>query len=82
MPGFNKRDVAYTEAREELIRALADRGISYLDEHERGEQIARIVRNLSDRHPELDEQMSRRLMGEGMRRPPAPDDSPPLDEMS
>lgn len=81
MPGFNKRDVAYTEAREELMRHLADSGISYLDEHERGEEVARIVRDLTDRHPELDEQMGRRLIGEGIRRPPAPDDAPPFSEM-
>lgn len=82
MPGFSKRDVAYTEARDELMRHLADRGISYLDEHERGEQVARMVRELADRHPELDEQMGRRLIGEGIRRPPAADDAPPLGEMS
>lgn len=39
-----------------------------MDEHERGENVSRIVRDLEARHPELDEQMTRRLVGEGMQR--------------
>ena len=32
------------------------------------EGVSRIVRDLEARHPELDEQMTRRLVGEGMQR--------------
>ena len=77
MPGFDKRDVAYTEARDELMRELKREGVSYLDEHERGQEVVRIVRALEQKYPEMDEQMARRLVGEGIRRVPEPDDSPP-----
>jgi hypothetical protein len=81
MPGFDKRDVAYTEARDALMRELKREGVSYLDEHERGEEVARIVRALERKYPELDEQMTRRLVGEGIRRIPEADDSPPAGEV-
>jgi hypothetical protein len=77
MPGFDKRDVAYTGARDELMRELKREGVSYLDEHERGQEVVRIVRALEQKYPEMDEQMARRLVGEGIRRVPEPDDSPP-----
>ena len=77
MAGLDKRDADYTEAREELMREISDRGLSYLDEPQRGDAIREIVRRLGDRHPDLDDQLTRRLMGEGMRRAPEATDSPP-----
>jgi len=77
MAGLDKRDAEYTMAREALMREIADRGLSYLDETERGEAIRDIVRRLGERHPELDDQLTRRLTGEGMRREPDAADSPP-----
>jgi hypothetical protein len=49
------------------MRAIDDEYIAELPEHDRGERVAEIVRDLKDRYPDLDDQMGRRLMGEGMR---------------
>jgi len=68
MPGFDKRETAYAQARSELMNELLRAGAFDMDEHERGETVARIVRDLERSYPELDEQMGRRLMGEGMQR--------------
>jgi hypothetical protein len=68
MPGFNKRDTAYTQARSDLLHEMLRGGLFDMDEHERGANVAQIVRNLKGRYPDLDEQMTRRLMGEGMQR--------------
>ena len=68
MPGFDKRETAYAQARSELMNELLRAGAFDMDEHERGETVARIVRDLERSYPELDEQMGRRLMGEGLQR--------------
>lgn len=67
MPRFDRREVSYTQARNELIRTIHDEFISDLPEHDKGERVREIVYELADRYPDLDEQMTRRLMGEGMR---------------
>ena len=67
MAGFNRRDVSYTQARNELMRTIHDEFTSDLPEHDRGERVAELVRDLADRYPDLDDQMTRRLMGEAMR---------------
>jgi hypothetical protein len=77
MSGTDKREAAYTQARTDLMQQLKDSGVSYLDQNDRGEHVARLVRHLSERYPELDDQMSRRLMGEGIRREAEMDDAPP-----
>ncbi len=68
MPGFDKREATYAEARSELMNELLRAGAFDMDEHHRGETVSRIVRDLGRKHPELDEQMTRRLVGEGMQR--------------
>jgi len=68
MPGLDRRAAAYAQARNELLHEMLRAGLFDRDEHERGEQVARIVRELKRRYPELDEQMERRLVGEGMQR--------------
>ncbi len=68
MPGFDKREAAYAVARSELFHEMLRGGLFDMDEHDRGENVARIVRELERKHPELDEQMTRRLVGEGMQR--------------
>src|SRR5687768_15974221 len=65
--GFDKREVSYTQARNDLMRTIRDEFITDLPEHDRGERVAELVRELSDQYPDLDDQMSRRLMGEAMR---------------
>ncbi len=68
MPGFDKREAAYAQARTQLMNELLRAGAFDMDEHHRGETVARTVRDLSRKFPELDEQMARRLVGEGMQR--------------
>ncbi len=68
MAGFDRRETAYAQARGELMSELLRAGAFDMDEHRRGETVSRIVRELEHRHPELDEQMTRRLVGEGMQR--------------
>ena len=68
MPGFNKRETAYASARSELLQEMLRGGLFDMSEHERGEHVSRIVRDLEHKHPELDEQMVRHLVGEGMQR--------------
>ncbi len=68
MPGFDKRESAYAQARAELMNELLRAGAFDMDEHDRGETVARVVRDLERQFPELDEQMARRLVGEGMQR--------------
>jgi hypothetical protein len=66
MRSFERRDVAYTQAREELSRTLADDCEVTGD---RDERIAELVRSLKTKYPDLDEQMTERLMGEEKRQP-------------
>jgi len=68
MSGTDKREAAYSQARAELFHEMLRAGVFDRDEHERGEQVAGIVRALRRRYPELDDQMERRLIGEGMQR--------------
>lgn len=68
MPGFDKRETAYAVARTELFNEMLRGGLFDMDEHARGENVSRIVRELERQHPDLDQQMARRLVGEGMQR--------------
>jgi len=68
MPGFDKREAAYAQARNDLLHEMLRGGLFEMDEHDRGENVAKIVRQLREKYPELDDQMTRRLVGEGMQR--------------
>ncbi len=68
MAGIDKREAAYTQARSELLHEMLSAGLFDRDEHERGEHVAEIVKQLGEKYPDLDEPMLRRLMGEGMQR--------------
>lgn len=68
MPGFDKRETTYTQARSELLHEMLRGGVFEPFEHDRGEHVSAIVRQLQARYPELDDQMLRRLVGEGMQR--------------
>jgi hypothetical protein len=72
MGGFDRRDAAYTQARETLIRRIDDEGIARLDDADRAAEIRRLVDDLRAQHPDLDDQLARRLMGEALRRDPDP----------
>ena len=67
MRSFDRRDVTYAQAREELSRTLADD----CDEAsgDRDERIADLVRTLKTKYPDLDEQMTERLIGDEKRQP-------------
>ncbi len=67
MPSIDRRDVSYVQARAELARSIAEESVSELSEPDRGVRLARLVRVLQDKYPDLDDQMRRRLMGDGMR---------------
>ena len=71
MPGVDRREVSYTQARNELIRTLQDEFVAELAEPDRGRIVAELVRGLQGRYPDLDDQLTRRLLGEGMRIRPA-----------
>lgn len=68
MGGIDKRLATYSMARSDLMHEMLRGGLFDMDEHERGENVAHIVRDLMKKYPELDEQMERRLVGEGMQR--------------
>ncbi len=68
MPGTDKREAAYARARKTLLTRLLEKEAFDMDEHDRGEIVKREVEELEAQHPELDEQMVRRLRAEGMRR--------------
>lgn len=68
MSNIDKRDAAYSMARSDLLHEMLRGGLFDMDEHERGENVSRIVRSLKEKYPELDSQMERRLVGEGMQR--------------
>ncbi len=68
MSNIDKRDAAYSMARSDLLHEMLRGGLFDMDEHERGENVSKIVRSLKEKYPELDSQMERRLVGEGMQR--------------
>lgn len=68
MAGIDKRDAAYSMARSDLMHEMLRGGLFDMDDHDRAENVTRIVRDLKDKYPELDDQMERRLVGEGMQR--------------
>jgi hypothetical protein len=72
MSGFDRRDAAYTQARETLIRRIDDEGISRFPDDERAAEIRRMIAELREQHPDLDDQLARQLMGEALRRDPDP----------
>ena len=64
MPGADRREETYREARGELLRQIDRDGLADLADAERRTEIARRLRALCERWPELDGQLSRRLMAE------------------
>jgi hypothetical protein len=72
MSGFDRREVAYTQARETLIRRIDDEGIARFDDASRAAELRRLIDELRAQHPDLDDQLARQLMGEALRRDPDP----------
>jgi hypothetical protein len=48
MSGFDRRDAAYTQARETLIRRIDDEGISRFPDDERAAEIRRMIAELRE----------------------------------
>lgn len=64
---MDKREVAYTEARLDLLEEMLKAGAFDMDSHTRRDFVAATVRDLVKRYPELDEHMMRQLIGDGIR---------------
>lgn len=66
MPGFDKRETDFTQARNELMHELLSAGAFDMDEHTRGEHVARIVESLEEKYPDLGDRLTRQLRSAGM----------------
>lgn len=64
---MDKREVAFTAARQELLHELLRAGAFDMDAGTRRDFVASTVRQIAARHPELDDHLTRQLTGEGMR---------------
>lgn len=72
MSGFDRRDAAYTQARETLIRRIDDEGIARLEDEQRAAEIRGMIDELRAQYPDIDDQLAKQLMGEALRRDPDP----------
>jgi len=63
---FDRREVAYTQARNELFRRMDIEFAGDLDDADRTRRVSTIVRELQAEYPDLDEPLTRRLLGEGL----------------
>lgn len=66
MHDAERREALYQQARRELLQQVERDGIATLSEPERRTAVGRHVRSLCARWPELDGQLSRRLMAEAL----------------
>ena len=64
---MDKREVAYTEARLDLLQEMLSAGAFDMDNHMRRDFVAATVRDIARRYPELDDHLTRQLMGNGIR---------------
>ena len=65
MGHFDKREVAYTQAKTLLFHAMAQEGVARWAEHRRGAWVAEHVRRLAQEF-DFDEPMFKRLVAEAM----------------
>jgi glutathione S-transferase len=64
---MDKREVAYTQARMDLLNEMLSAGAFDMDADERRDFVAATVRDIAARYPELDDHLRRQLMGNGIR---------------
>jgi hypothetical protein len=64
---MDKREVAYTEARLDLLHEMLSAGAFDMDADLRRDFVAATVRDLAARYPELDDHLTRQLIGNGIR---------------
>lgn len=64
---MDKREVAYTQARLDLLQEMLRAGAFDMPKDRRRDFVAATVRDLAARYPDLDEHMVRELIGNGIR---------------
>lgn len=64
---MDKREVAYTEARLDMLEEMLKGGAFDMDADTRRDFVAATVRDLMKRYPELDDHLMRQLIGNGIR---------------
>jgi hypothetical protein len=64
---MDKREVAFTEARLDLLQEMLRAGAFDMTPDLRRDFVAATVRDIAAGYPELDEHMVRHLIGEGIR---------------
>jgi hypothetical protein len=64
---MDKREVAYTEARLDLLQEMLKAGAFDMDASTRRDFVAATARDIVRRYPDLDEPMRRQLIGDGIR---------------
>lgn len=64
---MDKREVAFTEARLDLLNEMLAAGAFDMDRDRRRDFVAATVRDIAKRYPELDDHLTRQLIGTGIR---------------
>ncbi|HET7621790.1 MAG TPA: hypothetical protein VFK39_07810 [Gemmatimonadaceae bacterium] len=64
---MDKREVAYTEARMDLLNEMLAAGAFDMESDKRRDFVAATVRDIAARYPELDDHLTRQLIGNGIR---------------
>lgn len=64
---MDKREVAYTEARLDLLQEMLKAGAFDMDADTRRDFVAATARDLARLYPEMDDHMVRQLIGNGIR---------------
>jgi hypothetical protein len=64
---MDKREAAYTQARQDLLREMLSAGAFDMSADERRDFVAATVRDIAPRYPDLDDHMVRQLIGSGIR---------------
>ena len=64
---MDKREAAYTQARQDLLHEMLRAGAFDMPKDERRDFVAATVRGIARRYPDLDDHMVRQLTGSGIR---------------
>ena len=64
---MDKREAAFTQARQDLLHEMLSAGAFDMPEDERRDFVAATVRDIAPRYPDLDDHMVRQLIGSGIR---------------
>ena len=64
---MDKREAAFTQARQDLLHEMLSAGAFDMPEDERRDFVAATVRDIAPRYPDLDDHLVRQLIGNGIR---------------